>query len=208
MQPGELRSFGQRLRALRLGLELSQAELARRIGRHQTAIGPYERDEYMPSRDVVEKLAGALETSPEYLQFGRSPHRSNLPRLGRLSAAGRLVQSDRMPTLAMAEERLVVVSVDDDAMLPVFRPGQLVLVARAATKQLEPLVGRHVIAELVDGRQFLRRLLPAAETDGYVLAAYQAPPMGPLRPVAARLVVGQLEREALAGELQGNSPYG
>jgi transcriptional regulator with XRE-family HTH domain len=208
MQPGELRSFGQRLRALRLGLELSQAELARRIGRHQTAIGPYERDEYMPSRDVVEKLAGALETSPEYLQFGRSPHRSNLPRLGRLSAAGQLVQADRMPTLALAEERLVAVSVDDDAMLPVFRPGQLVLVTRAATLQLEPLIGRHVIAELTDGRQFLRRLLPAAETGGYVLAAYQAPPLGPLRPVAARLVVGQLEPEALSSAAQENNPYG
>lgn len=199
MQPGELRSFGQRLRALRLGLELSQAELARRIGRHQTAIGPYERDEYMPSRDVVEKLAGALETSPEYLQFGRSPYRSNLPRLGRLTAAGQLVQADRQPTLALAEERLVAMTVDDDAMLRVFQPGQFILMARVATRDLEPLVGRHVVAELADGRQFLRRLLPAAETGSYLLAAYHAPAMGPLRPAAARLVVGLLEREALAG---------
>lgn len=206
MLVGELRSFGQRLRALRLGLELSQAELARRIGRHQTAIGPYERDEYMPSRDVVEKLAGALQTSPEYLQFGRSPHRSTLPRLGRLSAAGQLVQTDRQPTLALAEERLVAITVDDEAMLPVFRPGQLVLVARVATRELEPLVGRHVVAELADGRQFLRRLLPAGETGGYLLAAYHAPTMGPLRPAAARLVVGLLEREALAGEGQEPSP--
>lgn len=202
MQPGELRSFGQRLRALRLGLELSQAELARRIGRHQTAIGPYERNEYMPSRDVLEKLAGALETSPEYLQFGRSAYRSNLPRLGRLGAAGQLVQADRSPTLSLAEERLVAISIDDDAMLPVFRPGQLVLAARAATAELERLAGRHVVAELADGRQFLRRLLPAGETGSYMLDAYNAPPMGPLRPIAARLVLGLLEREALSGELQ------
>ena len=206
MQPGELRSFGQRLRALRLGLELSQSELARRIGRHQTAIGPYERDEYMPSRDVVEKLAGALETSPEYLQFGRSPFRSHLPRLGSLGAAGQLRQTNRLPSLAIAEERLVAMTVDDDAMLPVFRPGQLVLVGRVATNDLTPLVGRHVVAELADGRQFLRRLMPAAETGGYVLAAYQAPPIGPLRPVAARLVMGLLEREALVGDAEEKSP--
>ncbi len=206
MQPGELRSFGQRLRALRLGLALSQAELARLIGRHQTAIGPYERDEYMPSRDVVEKLAGALQTSPEYLQFGRTPYRSNLPRLGRLSAAGRLIQAERQPSLGLAEERLVAMTIDDDVMAPVFRPGQVVLVGRVATRELEPLVGRHVVAELADGRLFLRRLLAAAETGGYLLGAYQAPPLGPLRPVAARLVVGVVEREALAGELQEQNP--
>ena len=58
---------------------MSQVELARRIGRHQTAIGPYERDEYEPPRDVVEKLALVLETSPEYLYFGRSPTQIALP---------------------------------------------------------------------------------------------------------------------------------
>ncbi len=208
MQPGELRSFGQRLRALRLGLELSQAELARRIGRHQTAIGPYERDEYMPSRDVVEKLAGALGTSPEYLQFGRSPHRSSLPRLGRLGTAGQLYQAERTPTLSLAEERLVAMTVADEAMLPVFRPGQVLLVARVASTELEPLVGRHVVAELADGRQFLRRLQPAADAGSYLLAAYQAPPLGPLRPVAARLVAGVLEREAVAGDTQEPATYG
>jgi transcriptional regulator with XRE-family HTH domain len=208
MQPGELRSFGQRLRALRLGQELSQAELARRIGRHQTAIGPYERDEYMPSRDVVEKLAQALETSPEYLQFGRSPHRSSLPRLGRLDAAGQLDQSGRMPTLALAEERLVALTLVDDAMLPVFRPGQTILVARAAATELAPLVGRHVLAELPCGRHFLRRLMPASEPGSYLLTAYQAPPLGPVRPVAARLVMGHLEAEACLGERYENTSSG
>ncbi|MCB1834358.1 MAG: helix-turn-helix transcriptional regulator, partial [Geminicoccaceae bacterium] len=60
-------SFGNRLRTLRLAMDMSQAELARLIGRHQTAIGPYERDEYMPARDIVAKLADILGTTPEYL---------------------------------------------------------------------------------------------------------------------------------------------
>ncbi len=50
---------------------MSQVELARRVGRHQTTIGPYERDEYTPSRDIVERLASVLDTTPEYLLFGR-----------------------------------------------------------------------------------------------------------------------------------------
>lgn len=208
MQPGELRSFGQRMRALRLSQELSQAELARRIGRHQTAIGPYERDEYMPSRDVVEKLAAALATSPEYLQFGRTPHRSSLPRLGRLDAAGHLSAAGGPPTIALAEERLVAILVDDDAMLPVFRPGQTVLVARTPTRDWGGLLGRHAVVELACGRQFLRRLMAAAEPGQVLLTAYQAPVMGPLAPVAARLVVGQLDSDALARERQGQSPLG
>ena len=75
-------TFGRRLRALRLAQDMSQVELARRIGRHQTAIGPYERDEYEPPRDVVEKLALVLETSPEYLYFGRNPSQIALPVVG------------------------------------------------------------------------------------------------------------------------------
>lgn len=202
MQPSELRSFGQRLRSLRVGLELSQAELARRIGRHQTAIGPYERDEYMPGRDVVEKLAAALETSPEYLQFGRMPYRSSLPQLGRLGAAGQLATPAHAGPLALADDRLAAMTVEDEAMRPAYRAGQILLVARLATATLEPLVGRHVVAELADGRQFLRRLAPAAEGGNYVLDAYNAPPMGPLRPVAARLVLGHLEVEALSPRSQ------
>ena len=83
-------TFGRRLRALRLALDMSQVELANRIGRHQTAIGPYERDEYEPPRDVVEKLASVLETSPEYLYFGRSPQQVTVQVVGRLGRAGLL----------------------------------------------------------------------------------------------------------------------
>ena len=207
MQSSELRSFGQRLRSLRVGLDLTQAALARRIGRHQTAIGPYERDEYMPGRDVVEKLAAALETSPEYLQFGRMPYRSSLPQLGRLGPAGQLMRAFRLGPLALADDRLAALTLEDEAMLPVFRPGRIVLVARLATTELDALVGRHVLAELDDGRLFLRRLAAAAEAGSHLLEAYNAPPIGPLRPVAARLVLGQLEVEALAapGQEKGSS---
>ena len=65
-------------------------DLARLVGRHQTVIGPYERDEYEPPRDVIEKLARVLDTSPEYLYFGRSPQRSAVPVAGRVGMLGLL----------------------------------------------------------------------------------------------------------------------
>ena len=81
-------SFGARLRSLRMAKGLSQVDLARLIGRHQTVIGPYERDEYEPPRDIVQKLAHVLDTSPEYLYFGRSPARSTIPMGGRFGIMG------------------------------------------------------------------------------------------------------------------------
>ena len=125
-------TFGRRLRALRLALEMSQIELARRIGRHQTAIGPYERDEYEPPRDVVEKLAAVLDTSPEYLYFGRSPQRATLHVAGRLGAAGMLeLQAEgAVETLSLRDQQWRGYRIEDDSMAPVFRPGQVALAGR------------------------------------------------------------------------------
>ena len=127
-------TFGRRLRALRLAQEMSQVELAGRIGRHQTAIGPYERDEYEPPRDVVEKLAAVLDTSPEYLYFGRSPQRATLHVAGRLGAAGMLEpQADgSLEMLSLRDQQLRGYRVQDDTMAPVFRPGQIALVLAGA----------------------------------------------------------------------------
>jgi hypothetical protein len=119
-----------------------------------------------------------------------------------------LDQGGRLASLTLVEERLVAMSLDDDAMLPVFRPGTTILVARAAASEPAALVGRHVVAELACGRQFLRRLMPASEPDNYLLTAYQAPVLGPLRPVAVRLVMGQLEAEACQSGDKENSSLG
>ena len=51
-------------------------------------------------------------------------------------------------------------------------------------------------------KQFLRRLAPAADSANYLLDAYNAAPLGPLRPVGARLVLGHLEVEALSFRAQ------
>ena len=91
-------SFGGRMRALRMAKGLSQVDLARLIGRHQTVIGPYERDEYAPPREIVERLAGALDTSPEYLFFGRSPRRSTIEVVGDIGPLGSSRPSPSQPS--------------------------------------------------------------------------------------------------------------
>lgn len=189
-------TFGRRLRALRQTRGISQVELARMIGRHQTVIGPYERDEYEPSREVVEKLAMALESSPEYLYFGRSPQQTAITVIGRIGGAGLLDADPAGGMVSLRETQLVGYRLDDDSMTPVYRPGQLILVFAAAGGEPVRLLGRDVLAELEDGRQLLRRLMPGAETRRFDLAGYNAPPLLSVAVRSARLVAGVLAAEA------------
>lgn len=189
-------TFGRRLRALRQTRGISQVELARMIGRHQTVIGPYERDEYEPSREVVEKLAMALESSPEYLYFGRSPQQTAIAVVGRIGGAGLLDADAAGGVLSLRDTQLVGYRLDDDSMAPVYRPGQLVLVFAAAGDEPKHLLGRDVLAELEDGRLLLRRLMPGAEPRRFDLAGYNAPPLLSVAVRSARLVAGALAPEA------------
>lgn len=190
-------SFGRRLRALRVAKGLRQAELARLVGRHQTAIGPYERDEYAPPPDIVERLARALDTSPEYLLFGRHPRRSAIPLVGRIGPGG-LAEPAELGTVALKDDQLLGWRVADETMLPAYRPGQVVFVLAAAEARLEELLGRDVLAELADGRRLLRRLLPGARPELFDLAAWNAPTLVGASLASARRVVGAVAGEAFS----------
>jgi transcriptional regulator with XRE-family HTH domain len=191
-------TFGRRLRALRVTAGVSQVELARRIGRHQTAIGPYERDEYEPPRDVVEKLALILETSPEYLYFGRSPTQVELPVVGAVGRMGLLEEpvEPAVDLIRLRDEQLQGYRVGDDSMAPVFRPRQIALVLRASDGEPAAQLGRDALVELADGRTILRRLLPSAQADRYDLAAYNAPLLSAVAVRRARSIVGLLWPES------------
>jgi putative transcriptional regulator len=197
VRPLQRSSFGNRLRGLRLAKGLSQVDLARMIGRHQTVIGPYERDEYEPPREIVERLAGLLETTPEYLYFGRSPRRSAIPMAGHLGALGLLEASlDETDTiLTLKDEQLRAYRVADDSMAPAYRQGQIVLVAAFDMAPAQQ-IGRDSLVELADGRSLLRRLLPAASADLFDLGAYNAPTLAAVAVQAARPVLGALWPEA------------
>jgi transcriptional regulator with XRE-family HTH domain len=61
-----MNSFGKKLKECREARDLSQSELARRLGTHHSIIGKYERDEVKPTIDVVKKLADVLNTTAGY----------------------------------------------------------------------------------------------------------------------------------------------
>lgn len=59
--------FGQRVREKRLGLKLSQEELAIRAKVHRTYIGMIERAEKNITLENIGKIAGALKISVDEL---------------------------------------------------------------------------------------------------------------------------------------------
>lgn len=63
-------TFGDNLKAARVQKGVSQRQFADMMGIHSTHISRYERNQTIPSVDVVKKLADLLEVSADILIYG------------------------------------------------------------------------------------------------------------------------------------------
>ena len=63
-------SLANRLKQARTDNHLSQQQLSQMANVHYTNVGRYERGDAKPSADVLNRLAGALEVSPDFLMNG------------------------------------------------------------------------------------------------------------------------------------------
>ena len=66
-----------RIKELRQSLNLTQKELAEKIGFNQTAIGKYERDDLEPNLETLKKLSIIFECSIDYI-IGHSDDFGNI----------------------------------------------------------------------------------------------------------------------------------
>jgi transcriptional regulator with XRE-family HTH domain len=64
--------FALRLRELRRQKNLSQAELADRVGVHSTHVSRYERGVSRPAFDTLQRIAGILGVTTDYLLEGNA----------------------------------------------------------------------------------------------------------------------------------------
>jgi len=63
-------SVGERIKHLRKESELTQQQLADKVGITYIQIGRYETAKSNPSADVLQKIAGVLNTTVDYLMSG------------------------------------------------------------------------------------------------------------------------------------------
>ncbi|EHQ63628.1 XRE family transcriptional regulator [Paenibacillus dendritiformis C454] len=73
-------SLGGRIRTLRLQKNLTQTDIAKRLGMGRSNFGHIENNRVTPSSDVIDKIADILGTTTDYL-LGRDSHTfdNNLP---------------------------------------------------------------------------------------------------------------------------------
>jgi transcriptional regulator with XRE-family HTH domain len=60
-------NFGEKLKMLRTGQNLTQQQLATRLGVQKSVVSYYESGERFPSYDVLIKLASVFHTTTDYL---------------------------------------------------------------------------------------------------------------------------------------------
>ncbi len=65
-------SVSERIKQLRTDNNLTQSELAEKVGLTYVQIGRYEKSKSNPSSDVLQKLAFTLGTSTDYLINGKT----------------------------------------------------------------------------------------------------------------------------------------
>lgn len=63
--------IGQRIKELRIECELTQQELANKIGASQNTISQYEHGRAKASIEIIVKLAETLNTTTDYILRGR-----------------------------------------------------------------------------------------------------------------------------------------
>src|SRR5690349_16804156 len=98
----EIISLGQWIKRRRKALDMTQDELARRVGYSLESIRKIEADARRPSRDVAALLAGALELAPEqhalFVQAARAELAADrLPPPAQSVARGTFVTSQTRP---------------------------------------------------------------------------------------------------------------
>lgn len=66
-----MNDFGERLRKLRIGKDISQADLAKQLGVVPSSVGKYERvDNSFPSVEVLIKISDFFDVTIDYLLKG------------------------------------------------------------------------------------------------------------------------------------------
>ncbi len=68
--------IGQRIKELRTKLNLTQKGLAEKVGMTYVQIGRYEKRGAVPSSEVLNKLADALNTTTDYLMNGNTEEKA------------------------------------------------------------------------------------------------------------------------------------
>lgn len=81
-------TIGNRIKEFRKRLDMSQDELAEKIGANRVTISRYENDGYLPSIPALNRLAKALNTTPSELNGERNTTRQPITEEAQIICGG------------------------------------------------------------------------------------------------------------------------
>lgn len=183
-------NMGERIRAGRKSMQLTQAALGKLIGVDQSAVTAWEKGKNTPRHPSLVDLARVLHTSPEYLLFGETGQ-GIAPRPP-VAVTGILQRADEVQDVPYRANRTVpappagggpddelpsatgAVAVRGNGMWPVYRDGDVLYYAETGQRP-EQLVGNECVVRLENGTRLLRRLMPGPAPGLFTLAAYNGP---------------------------------
>lgn len=101
-------SLADRLKQARTDKNLSQQKLSDLANVHYTNVGRYERGDAKPSADVLNRLANALEVSPDFLMNGTLDDKAN----SSLTDQELLVQFKKIEQMPENRKKLLIEVID------------------------------------------------------------------------------------------------
>ena len=125
---------GKRIREARHRLQLTQIDLADRIGVHQPSVAYWESGKTRPRSATLLTLALALDVAPEWLEFGSSFSASDtqIPVVGALSKGAvsrpkgsETDGSEESVTAGLDGSAMVAVRVSDDFLEPAHQSAKI-----------------------------------------------------------------------------------
>lgn len=157
--------IGERIAHARTARGLSQASLGKLVGAGQTTVSSWERGRTEPTRDDVQRVAGALNLDVAELEQGGSilPRRT-VPLVGFVSAGAQAVlfgqgqgPFDEVDAPEGANESTVAVEIRGDSLGPLFNEW-LVYYDDVRRPVTTDLIGRLCVVGLPDERILVKKL--------------------------------------------------
>ncbi|MDU3815762.1 LexA family protein [Mixta hanseatica] len=175
-----MQTIGDRIRARRKELRLTQKDLASRVGVSHVAISQWEKDETAPRGDNLLRLSDALGCAPSYLHNGDGSESNVAPATVDFRAvpiisyvqAGywtaectiRSIEGDIefLQTNMDLSDSAFTLIIKGDSMKPEFREGDAVVI----DPEVAPLPGDFVVAKNGEEEALFKKYRPRGVIDG------------------------------------------
>lgn len=173
----DLEAVREALRRQMLKKGIKAKKLARAAGLGETAVRDILDHGIEPKVGTLIKIADALEVPASSL-FG-----AHVPVLGRVGAGGSVLFEEETDEPELVDRppgavgRLMALRVTGDSMMPVYRDGDIVYVARDHEGVLPEYIGEECVVHTVEGGTFLKTLAIGSQFNRYTLRSFNAADM-------------------------------